>query len=671
MRVRFSFERCAPVFPRSGGTGNVIGAPISFVPEPLESRLLLSGYFLSALASFDGTDGANPQAGLIADAAGNLYGTAPNGGAAGDGAVFEVASGSGAITTLASFDSNGADGTNPNSELVMDAVGNLYGTTEDGGANGEGTVFELAKGSGTATTLASFNETNGAGPTGGLVMDAAGNFYGTAESGGANGVGTVFELAKGSGAITVLANFDGTTGASPTGGLIADAAGNLYGTTTFGGANDEGAVFEVAKGSGAITVLASFDGTDGASPSNQLLADAAGDLFGTASVGGANGSGTVFEVAKGSGTATALATFDGDDGSVPNSGLVIDAAGNLYGTASQGGAANQGNVFEVAAGSGAITVLASFDGTNGMAPGADLYRDAAGNLYGTARSGGDANSDGTVFELSGSQSPAPTPTPTGSPTPTPTPTPAPTSTGTPLPAGTLGLAVSANLPTSVVGGAKAKASAVVTVTNPSGQTIDGRITVTLFASQEPSLDGATQLLAVTPKLKLKAGAHKSLRLKVSSFPSLPGGTYYLIATAEDSDGTITGAAGPSLVISPPFVSIVASALRPSPANVAPGKKMSLAITLQNAGNEPASGTATLAITASADPSGAAGSAIASVPLKVKLKPTARKTFKVKFTLPADLPAGSYYLAGSVGVAALGDATATDGFAVSTLAIAVT
>jgi len=640
--------------------------PGGTAPERLECRRFLSVYTLSALADFDGTDGQNPQAGLIADAAGNLYGTASQGGSSGDGTVFEVAHGSGAITVLANFDANGSDGTNPNSGLVIDSAGNLYGTTEDGGADGEGTVFEVAHGGGAATTLASFDETNGAGPIGGLVMDAAGNLYGTAEAGGANEVGTIFEVARGSGAVTVLANFDGTNGASPTGGLLADAAGNLYGTTTFGGPADDGAVFEMAAGSGSITVLASFNGTNGGSPGSGLIADAAGDLYGTASVGGAADDGTVFEVANGSRSATALASFDESNGSIPDSGLVMDAAGNLYGTASQGGAANDGTVFEVGNGSGAATALASFDGTNGTGPSAGLYMDGAGNLYGTAQGGGDANGDGAAFELSNSPSPTPAPTPTATPTPTVTSAPTPT----PLPSGTLGVAVTATLPASVVGGTKAKASVRVTVSNPGKQAISGTATVTLYLSPSDSLDGATQLLAVMPKLKLKAGAHTSLQLKLSSFPSLPKGRYFLIATVTGPDGTTTGAAGPSLTIAPPFVSVVASDVRPTPLSVAPGKKASLALTVRNNGNEPASGTAALTVNASTNPSGAGGTPVTSLPLRLKLKPAASKACRVKFAVPPALPAGSYYLVVSLNVAVLGDSVVGDGVSVSTMAFKV-
>jgi uncharacterized repeat protein (TIGR03803 family) len=302
------------------------------------------------------------------------------------------------LSTLASF--NGTDGQWPIGSLVMDNSGNLYSTTEIGGASNDGTIFELAHGSGTITTLASFNGSNGAEPWAGLVMDSSGTLYGTTRWGGAANVGTVFELAAGSDTITTLASFSGGAAGPyrPAGALIMDSSGNLYGTTTQGGASDDGTVFELAQGSGTITTLASFDGTDGSLTHATLITDAHGNLYGTALFGGASNDGTVFEVANGSGTITTLASFNGTDGSTPLAGLVMDGSGNLYGTASGGGASGAGTVFEVAAGSGKITTLASFDGTDGQGPSGGLLMDSGGNLYGTTAGGGAAGV-GTVFEV--------------------------------------------------------------------------------------------------------------------------------------------------------------------------------------------------------------------------------------------------------------------------------
>ena len=351
---------------------------------------------ITVLASFNHTNGATPLAGLIMDGSGNLYGTTSSGGASNCGTLFEVAQGSGTITTLASF--NATNGSSPVDNLIMDSSGNLYGTARDGGAFSGGTVFELTHGSGTITTLASFKGPIGAHPADALIMDNSGNLYGTTRDGGAFGDGTVFELAHGSGTITTLASFNGTDGADPEAGLIMDSSGNLYGTTTGGGATSNGTAFELAHGSGTITTLASFNDTNGADPSAGLIMDSSGNLYGTTTGGGATSNGTVFELAQGSGTITTLASFNGTDGEAPEGALIMDSSGNLYGTTSRGGTSNDGTVFELAHGSGTITMLASFNGTNGSTPLAGLIMDSGGNLFGTAYDGG-ANGDGTVFEL--------------------------------------------------------------------------------------------------------------------------------------------------------------------------------------------------------------------------------------------------------------------------------
>jgi uncharacterized repeat protein (TIGR03803 family) len=180
----------------------------------------------------------------------------------------------------------------------MDSSGNLFGTAENGGASGNGTVFELAKGSPTITTLASFNGTNGAKPVGALLMDSSGNLYGTSSVGGASGDGTVFELARGSGTITALVSFDGTNGANPYAGVVMDRTGSLFGTTLGGGPDLGGTIFEVAPGSGAITTRYAF--FDYTYPYAGLLLDSKGNLFGTTSAGGAHANaGTVFELSGG------------------------------------------------------------------------------------------------------------------------------------------------------------------------------------------------------------------------------------------------------------------------------------------------------------------------------------------------------------------------------------
>jgi uncharacterized repeat protein (TIGR03803 family) len=356
---------------------------------------------ITTLASFTGTNGANPEAGLVMDASGNLYGTTTNAGASNDGTVFEVAAGSGAITALASF--NGANGANPMGVLILDGSGNLHGTTANGGASSDGTVFEVVAGSGAITALASFTGSNGAHPQAGLVMDGSGNLYGTAADGGASNQGTVFEVLHGSGTLTALVSFnDPTNGAYPQGSLVMDSSGNLYGTTENGpilnGAIRQGSVFELTAGSGTLTTLAAFWGTRGVNPLTGLAMDGSDNLYGTTQGQNENGFSKVFELAPATRTVTVLAQFSHPTGSYPLAGVVMDGSGNLYGTAAFGGAFGAGTVFELAAGSGGITALASFNGSNGTNPEGNMVIDGSGNLYGTTRNGG-AYGDGTVFEL--------------------------------------------------------------------------------------------------------------------------------------------------------------------------------------------------------------------------------------------------------------------------------
>ena len=371
------------------------------------------------LHSFNGKNGAIPYAGLIFDASGNLYGTTYSGGKYHDGAVFELTpKAGGGWTEKVLYSFSGNNGAKPHAGLIFDASGNLYGTTLFGGAHGRGTVFELtptAGGGWTETLLYSFDGKNGKSPHAGLIFDASGNLYGTTYHGGKYDEGTVFELtptAGGGWTEKVLHSFNGNNGAYPWAGLIFDAAGNLYGTTSAGGAYlYYGTVFELTpKAGGGWTekVLHSFNDTfDGIWPYAGLIFDASGNLYGTTAYGdGGPDGGAVFELAHtpgGGWTEKLLYQFAGYYGgaSNPYAGLIFDAAGNLYGTTESGGAHGDGTVFELtptAGGGWTETLLCSFDGKNGKIPYAGLIFDAAGNLYGTTILGG-AHDDGTVFEV--------------------------------------------------------------------------------------------------------------------------------------------------------------------------------------------------------------------------------------------------------------------------------
>jgi uncharacterized repeat protein (TIGR03803 family) len=365
----------------------------------------------TVLYSFTGsTDGGNLWAGLIQDGAGNLYGTTEGGGASQGGVVFKLDA-SGTETVLYTF-TLGPDGGSPLAGLVRDKAGNLYGTTAFGGnfACSCGTVFRLDP-MGKETVLHTFigSPVDGAVPVAGVVRDSVGNLYGTTSSGGAYGNGVVFKLDR-TGKQTVLHAFTGgADGGDPLGDLILDGAGNLYGTTFYGGTGCGigcGVVFKLNK-AGKLTLLHTFTGTpDGQDPHAGLLRDPAGNLYGTTSNGGAHGWGTVFKLDK-TGKETILYSFTGgvDGGRTRGSGLVWDPAGNFYGTTYSGGigschdnyGAGCGVVFRVSK-TGKETVLHRFTGADGAQPMASLLRDAAGNLYGTTSKGG-ASDAGVVFKI--------------------------------------------------------------------------------------------------------------------------------------------------------------------------------------------------------------------------------------------------------------------------------
>jgi len=385
---------------------------VAFLPASVR------GQGLTTIASFNGTNGNNPSSNVTIDANGNLFGTAGGGGANNAGTVWEIAKGSSTITTIASFNGT-TNGYSPRAGVTIDANGNLLGTTYGGGAGG-GTVWEIAKGSSTITTIASFNGANGYNPSAGVTIDANGNLLGTTVNGGAvggAGGGTVWQIAKGSSTLTALADFNITNGIESYGNVTIDAHGNLYGTAAYGGANNAGTVWEIAKGSSTLTAFASFNGTtNGDNPFSNVTIDANGNLFGTTAHGGANNAGTVWEIAKGSSIITTLASFNGTNGSTPSAGVTINANGNLFGTTYYGGAGGgpvgDGAVWELTKGSSAITTLASFIGTNGANPDAGVTIDANGNLLGTTQGGG-ANNAGTVWEIQMSSVPEPSSIVTG------------------------------------------------------------------------------------------------------------------------------------------------------------------------------------------------------------------------------------------------------------------
>jgi len=389
------------------------------------------------LYNFNGaSDGEFPiwYGSLVFDKKGQLYGTTSWGGPKGYGTVFQLSHSKSAWkqTVLYSFAGNG-DGAQPDPGVIFDAAGNLYGTTVQGGSQ-HGTVFELSPDSGggwTKTIIHTFTGADGDEPVSGLAVDKAGNLYGTTTLGGTYGFGTVFEMSNSGGTWTesVLHSFnnDGTDGQEPFDALIMDKAGSLYGTTLYGGTYNAGAVFELKSSNGTWTenVLYSFKYSqgDGAYPQGGVVFDKMGNLYGTtvyaAASGCNNGCGTVYELkhSRATWTESVLYTFrGGKDGDFPNAGLTFDATGNLYGTTSFGGGGSCslngflgcGTVYKVSHQKGAWkeSVLHWFDSKHGSDPQAAVILDKRGNLYGTAFYGGSGacNSGnlpgcGLVFEI--------------------------------------------------------------------------------------------------------------------------------------------------------------------------------------------------------------------------------------------------------------------------------
>jgi uncharacterized repeat protein (TIGR03803 family) len=368
------------------------------------------------LYSFNGSDGAGPGR-LLFDAAGNIYGTTEYGGSDasgcfgyGCGTAFQLtrhANGKWSERVLHSFDINGS----PRGRMAMDAEGNLYGTEGDN-------VFELVRrpdGEWRFKVLYAFDGEHGIYPEAGVTSDSAGNLYGTTAEGGAFqrcwdgyfgtlvGCGVVFELTRntsGEWKEKVLHNFNGLDGFDSFAGLTFDAAGNIYGATSWGGPGlcqdgygnvvGCGVVFELTAGKGGQwteTVLHSFDGSDGLEPFHDVVLDAAGNVYGTTYLGGPYGNGIVFELSptgKDTWTMTTLDAFqNSSDGQCPVDGPIFDAAGNLYGTTEFGGD-GQGTIFELSPGpDGQWTETVLQNGS-----GSGLIFGKQGNLYGSSGSGG-------------------------------------------------------------------------------------------------------------------------------------------------------------------------------------------------------------------------------------------------------------------------------------------
>ncbi len=372
-------------------------APIS---DPAES-VHTFGYY---------TVPSQPYGGLAADNKGNLYGTTMYGGSHKDGTVYKLDP-LGDFTVLYNFTAQN-DGAIPYGTLTIDASGNLYGTTYTAGSGGSGTVFELSPTAGgpyTFQALYSFDGSVGANPYSGVVLDAQGDIFGTTYNGGGNQLGTVYKLQKSASGYMPIDLYDFTgnqDGANPEGGLCIDAAGDLFGTAYYGGSSDAGTLYELIPHQPHydFTTLHQFNFSDGAYPYVQPTLDAQGNLYGTTYSGGSHYYGTVYEYSTSTAAFTTLHNFDNQDGATPTGGVVVLPSGILVGTTNQGGKYGAGTVWNmvpssITPGAWQFNSLYSFTSSNGdgNSPTATLVRSNNGNLFGVTEYGGAGK--GMVFRV--------------------------------------------------------------------------------------------------------------------------------------------------------------------------------------------------------------------------------------------------------------------------------
>jgi uncharacterized repeat protein (TIGR03803 family) len=358
---------------------------------------------ITILRNFDRpNDGAAPRGGLIQGTDGNFYGATNSGGPNSYGTLFKI-SPSGAFTMLKSV-SPGTDGGNPQENLVRGNDGSFYGLNYSGGANGEGTIFRFNPVTNAYTVLYSFSATTGRHPYGSLVKDNNGIFYGTTYGGGTYGLGTIFRFDPATKAYAVLRHLQGADGGYCRGSLAFGNDGNLYGLGHQGGATGGGTIFRISTGGGNFAVLRSLSGLDGTFPTGSLVKDSNGNLYGMTSSGGSKSAGTVFRYNPSTKAYTVLRSLDlTADGGYPYGSLIRGTDGNFYGMTSNGGGSSRGGtLFKINASvsPAAFTVMVRFNGgaALGNAPTGNLVQATDGAFYGVNSAGG-AFGYGTVFKI--------------------------------------------------------------------------------------------------------------------------------------------------------------------------------------------------------------------------------------------------------------------------------
>ena len=372
-----------------------------------------AAFTLTTIHTFDAAaDGNVTYPALVQGADGKFYGVNSTGGRSNNGTVFSLNANGGAFTTLNTF--TGSDqGRMPEGGLVQARDGNFYGTTYTGGGGGYGTLYQVVPTTGKLAALATFtNGDPGGNPAGTLIEGIDGYLYGTAQYGGIDNDGTVFRAATAGGAATFATITGGLAGTYPQSDLIQAFDGNFYGTTSQGGTNNLGTLFQVTAG-GAVNVLYSFTGgADGSRPLRGVVQGTDGAFYGVSNTGGTYGNGAIYRVAVAGTQATVTGLYSflplRGDGSNALGNLLLASDGNLYGTSAGGGTNGAGTIYRVTQ-TGGFAVLYSFaNGTDGGFPVGGLTQGSDGRLYGTTA--GQNGSAGTVFVVNaGLSSPAPAP----------------------------------------------------------------------------------------------------------------------------------------------------------------------------------------------------------------------------------------------------------------------
>jgi hypothetical protein len=499
--------------------------------ESLEPRRLLSGDTLSTLAKFPN----NPSQGeMVEDAKGDLFffsTTVP--GSTGQEAIFELAKGSRTPTRVVTLPT----GVGANvSGLTIDSAGDLFGTDRSDGVNSNGTLWEIVKGSDSFFTLASFtqNQTGAFPNQAHLVIDGSGNIFGTCQNGGASGAGTVWELRHGTRTIDELASLpssDVTFGTTVASGLAIDAAGNLYGTigADVGSTGVFGSVWELQFQTQAVITLASFNGIDGSDPQSPLIVDSSGNIFGVTTWGGSlsdgihpsKGDGALFEIVAGSRAITPLASFTGANGTNPTGGLVADSNGNLFGItkSSSLGSSTNGVVFELPKNASKTTTLFQLTQSTGIQPGSDLFINGSGDLI-------DATNF-SIYQL----------TPPGG-----------GGGGTGAVSGVL----SGKLPASAVAGKKVRINQNLTITDTGTGPVIGAVTAKLFLATGTTIDSNSIKIGFMGKhAQLNPHGHFLLRFPTALISaSVPAGAYHVVAQITDPHGNVSEvASGGTITVS--------------------------------------------------------------------------------------------------------------------------